>query len=364
MSGIIAGNSRSEQQLFELLKTIPDENILCFLSTESGDKTLSGLPVLSYEEGILLYRSGKVDHFYITPGEKLKADATAYTFLRLGVAESDIWYVSQDYDITPFFDRRELSYLEYQVADNCNMNCSSCSHYSNLIKGNVLSDYERTRNGFLKLKKYVDNICLIRVLGGEPLLNPDLDKYIAMNREIFPYSRIEIVTNGILVRSMPDHLIRSIKDNCIVMNISFYPAMKEKMAEVTAHLDGLNIPYFVSPMINEFCKVTDPSGSQNSAESFKKCTWRYCTMLRDDRLGLCAFSFLTKYFNEYYKEFHLPESGSFSLNDPDLTSEKIMRRLNTPIEFCSYCKQPGDPCEWKHGPAGSGIPEDIIIDQP
>ncbi|MCR5209276.1 MAG: hypothetical protein K6C99_03585 [Lachnospiraceae bacterium] len=362
MSGIIAGNGKSEQQLYEILRTIPDEDILCFLSTESTDKECSGLPVLSYEKGILLYRSGKVDHFYVTPGEKLKADATAYSFLRLGVSENDIWYVSQNYDITPFFERRELSYLEYQVADNCNMNCSSCSHYSNLIKGNVLSDLESTRNGFLSLKKYVDNICLIRVLGGEPLINPELDKYIAMNREIFPDSRIEIVTNGILVNKMPDALIRSIKENRIVMNISFYPAMKDRMADVTAHLDSLNIPYFVSPMISEFSKVTDPSGSQNAADSFKKCTWRYCTMLRDDRLGLCAFSFLTKYFNEYYTEYRLPESGSFSLNEADLTTEKIMRRLNVPIEFCSYCKQPGDPCKWKHGPAGFGSPEDIIID--
>ena len=80
--------------------------------------------------------------------------------------------------ITPVLFDPYLSYLEFHVADHCNLNCKYCTHYSPLVEKPVFTDYERFEADFRQLKKLIIDIGVIRIVGGEPLLNPELGKYI------------------------------------------------------------------------------------------------------------------------------------------------------------------------------------------
>ena len=66
-----------------------------------------------------------------------------------------------------------MEYVEYQVADECNLKCKGCLHFSNLVSAPVhpiLGEFERS---LIHLKGKFSNIATFRLMGGEPLLNEE-----------------------------------------------------------------------------------------------------------------------------------------------------------------------------------------------
>ncbi len=318
----------------------------------------------AYTDALVKYAAGEVPGFII-PGTVSFTSAVLVRFLRkLKIPYEDIWYRHM-YDpglVTRWMERRELPYLEYQVADGCNMRCSACSHYSQLVDGPGLLDLKETEKGFRLLRGFFDNICLIRVMGGEPLLNPELHKYLRMTHEIFPQAVLEVVSNGILITSMSEELTETMKELDVTLYMSYYPAMKGKDREIDDFLTRKGIGHKISEMAEEFFKVTDLKGGLDPAAEFFSCSWRFCNMLRDTKIAACAYPFLAHYFNDYYGK-ELPESGEVDLEEEGLTREEILRRLDTPIEFCAFCRQPGVPVPWTRA-SGKDVPlEDIAIVQ-
>ena len=93
----------------------------------------------------------------------------------------------------------DLLYLETHVADTCNLKCRGCMHFSNIaVKANSpdLEDFDRD---FARLSHLFTNIFIIRLMGGEPLLNPRLKEYMRIVRHYFPAAEIRIVSNALLV---------------------------------------------------------------------------------------------------------------------------------------------------------------------
>ena len=54
---------------------------------------------------------------------------------------------------------------------------------------------------------YVFNAQLaeLPLLGGEPLLNPEINEYIKISRKYFPKTRISIITNATLLNDMDEN---------------------------------------------------------------------------------------------------------------------------------------------------------------
>lgn len=96
--------------------------------------------------------------------------------------------------------------IEYSITDNCNLNCAYCCHYAP-----IATKY------FVRLDKFEDDIAQLAfltnqgkdlgtlgLLGGEPLLHPDLIEMCYHARIMLPYSRIRITTNGLLLKNCPN----------------------------------------------------------------------------------------------------------------------------------------------------------------
>ena len=97
-----------------------------------------------------------------------------------------------------------LCQLELHLADHCNLNCRSCDHYSP-ISEECFPAFEKVSSDMKKLSEITNaNIDNILLLGGEPLLNKDIEKYVVMVRDLFPNSNIQIVTNGILLKKQSE----------------------------------------------------------------------------------------------------------------------------------------------------------------
>lgn len=246
--------------------------------------------------------------------------------------------------ITPMLQDPYLPYLEYHVADHCNLNCKYCTHYSPLVQQPVYTDYEKFAADLQQLRKYIGDIGVIRILGGEPLLNPELGRFIELTREQYPASIITVVTNGMLIDRLDASLIECMKRNMAFFHISFYPPLRDRVQEIQRLLYEEGIPYTITPMITEFNK-TQTLTPQADGDFFYKCFQASCTCLHEGKAAPCYAPFTTKYFNEAFGQ-QLPVGEGIDLYEEGLTAPLLKARLLIPMERCSYCTG-GKPCTWE-----------------
>lgn len=245
--------------------------------------------------------------------------------------------------ITSMLHDPYMPYLEFHVADHCNLNCKYCTHYSPLVTQPVYTEYEHFAADLRQLKKHIIDIGIIRILGGEPLLNPELGKFIELAREVYPASIITVVTNGLLIDRLEPSLIEVMK-NMAFFHISFYPPLKDKVQEIQRFLYEQKIPYTITPMITEFNK-TQTLTLQPEEDFFYSCFQASCTCLHGGKVAPCYAPFTTKYFNTAFGQ-ELPVDEGIDLYDDTLAAPVLKARLLIPMQRCRYCIS-GRSCPWE-----------------
>lgn len=234
-----------------------------------------------------------------------------------------------------------LEYLEFHVTDRCNLNCNNCTHFSSYVEDkNTIENFESVKNDFIRLKQLVDNIQTIRILGGESLLNPELDKYIKMVKQIYPKTNLSIVTNGLLIRQMSEELKECIRSNDVTIAISSYKPMWSKMDEIQEYLSSNNLKFFITQPFSHFYKVVDFENRMlfpyASLRNLPNCM---CNNLYRGSLAICPVVCFAGYYDKHYntnKMQELCKDGVFSIYELN-TFDELDERLNKPCGLCDYC---------------------------
>ncbi len=238
-----------------------------------------------------------------------------------------------------FTDERQfnqLQHLQFHIADNCNLKCKRCQHFSNLVENNVFPEIKTIEKDLKRLSKLFDNINVIAILGGEPLLNKNLASYCYLTREYFRYSKIEIISNGLLINKMSDELVEAIKANDILINISFYPVLETIIDDIVFFLIEHGIRYTIGNRVSVFSKKLTLQGNENPEKSFSECRDRCCTTLREGKLYPCYLPATAFYLNQKFKT---NISGADSAIDiySGITGLEIINRLKRKFDICKYC---------------------------
>ncbi len=333
---------------------------------ETGKKELSGLPVVTNDilrEMIAFSEVGVI----LVPDEHYGGQNDYLTrFFDIGIALENVYIaksLEQEYStresiadiFDPYYSCRKLPYLEFHIADHCNLKCANCEHYSGLVNEEIFTDFTKFSQDIRQLKKFIDEIGMIRILGGEPLLNPEIEDYLRLVSEVYPNAPICVVTNALHIKAMPDSFFETLNNCCegSVIDISLYPVMKDSIDDVEKYLSGKNVRYSVSPMNNRFRKQQKLTASDDNEmhEKFAHCFQKGCVNLYAGKLAACFLPFTTKYFNAYFDR-HLPEDGAIDLYEEGLTTEMIRKHLSVPFERCRYCMEPIEE-EWHiiHNPS-------------
>ena len=105
--------------------------------------------------------------------------------------------------------RPVLDYLEFHLADHCNLNCAGCTHFAPFADRKFV-DVESLRRDMSRLKAIFRNIRHLRIMGGEPLLHPDAAACVRLVREAFPHSSIRLVTNGLKLLDRSDESVSAV----------------------------------------------------------------------------------------------------------------------------------------------------------
>ena len=87
-----------------------------------------------------------------------------------------------------------LKYTEIYITNVCSYSCTHCQSLNNFaFKGHHL--WEEHLAEYTALSNTID-IDQIQIIGGEPTLNPEFEKWVDGISKLWPESKLQIATNG------------------------------------------------------------------------------------------------------------------------------------------------------------------------
>lgn len=236
-------------------------------------------------------------------------------------------------------------YLELHVAEQCNLNCRMCSHFSCLAEPELLGpeDFERDMK---RLAELFDNgVEQIKLLGGEPLLNPDLPELCRIARRYFPDNKLFVLTNGILLPKMPEDFWDTCRNEKVTVLCSEYPLAfdYQSVAELAKekHVIYQRVSYERDEQgVKVFHHLPlDLTGQQNPVASYRDCFQANsgCVTLYHGRLFTCTVAANARHFKRHFGSDILLSSRDFIDIHEAKSAWEIMEFLARPIPFCRYC---------------------------
>ena len=233
-------------------------------------------------------------------------------------------------------------FFETHLVEHCNLNCRGCAHFSPLAKKEFaqlecfLRDMSRIR--------YITrgDLLFVKLLGGEPLLHPQINNFILGFREFFPYTPLRILTNGILLPYMQEDFWKVCKKNNAVLEITKYPIQVD-YTEIHRVLVDSGVRFVYRGNTDKEEKKfrhlrLDLTGQQDYVFSFEKCNWgNGAICLVNGKLFACPVPAYIRHFNDYYgKKIPICEKDYIDIYKTNDVNE-ILERLSKPMEFCKFC---------------------------
>jgi organic radical activating enzyme len=230
--------------------------------------------------------------------------------------------------------------LEINVVHHCNLVCRGCSHLSpHLPKYFISPDKLQFELSDLSRSCRPESVHLI---GGEPLLHPNLDKIIEVVRNSGITKKIRIVTNGLLLPKMKDSFWESIEE----LHVSLYPVhqMKKKDLYVfkqQAKISATNFVLRYQDYFNEsFLKVC------NNDDTLVRRIYRTCSLPNK----ACCHTLFDGYYYKCPRSIFIPLAykdryiGDVVQNGIRILGNKrfafdLVDYLSSddPLEACRYC---------------------------
>ena len=246
--------------------------------------------------------------------------------------------------IMPFWSfirhkKRHDLVFEVHLTDHCNLSCKFCDHFSPLAQ-EVFIDIDVYKKDCERLSFLTNQrVKEVRLLGGEPLLNPETGKVIEITRNYFNKTLITIITNGILLTKQSEEFWRSCRKNKAEIVVTKYPIKLDyTKIEKLARDNGVKLKYWGGEIKTSYHCVLDLEGKHNPKESFKLCyKSNVCIHLSNGKLYPCPTIPYVFHFNNYFKKnLEICEKDFVDIHKAKGIKE-IKAFLSKPVPFCRYC---------------------------
>ena len=243
-------------------------------------------------------------------------------------------------------DKAYLTQLEANIIDGCNLNCKGCTHFAGLFKTSETYPVETFRRDMRQLSQVCD-VATFFLLGGEPLLLKNLEEYMKISQQYLPNSDLRIVTNGLLVPSVPQKILDAIKENKFFVSISNYPPTTKMLDKIKSVLDANKIRYEVrgSSENKNFNVFMTFQGNNNPQKSRAVCWNDGCRFMRDGKIYKCPVDALSYRFAERFGLKNFPASAGVDLYATNFAS--LLPMLNGNIEMCHWCSEEVRKIPWE-----------------
>lgn len=248
-----------------------------------------------------------------------------------------------------------LEYMIVHILDHCNLRCKGCDHFACIADEHYvpLENIKRDVNRMSEIFGG-DFITKIAVMGGEPLLHPDIKEILSTVRDEFPYAIIRLSTNGLLLLKQPEDFWEHLKKEKISIVVTKYPinldyeAIKSKAAEYKIDFRYFEGTDEESPR-RSFKKTINLKGDSDPCKSFLNChIANYGNILLDGKFYGCPFSILSHriFSKKFNHELRITEDDYidiFKVNEKNVFFEFAAR----PKYYCRYCNSISNTFPWE-----------------
>ncbi len=233
---------------------------------------------------------------------------------------------------------RPTLFFDVNIVEHCNLNCAHCASFAPLAEEEYL-DIEQYEKDMKKLSQLAGGeVSYIQILGGEPLLHPDIGEFLRIARTNFPIGIIRVVTNGVLLRSMKDDFWKTCRDYNINIAPTEYP-INIDYGEIRKYIESKDVKYEEYGSALPWKKyVYAEEGNRFETHSFLKCNnANMCCAVRNGKLFACSRIDKIRHLNKYYnKHFNISKRDYLDI-DQIASLDEIMSFLAKPSPFCRYC---------------------------
>ena len=255
-----------------------------------------------------------------------------------------------------------LPFLETMITQACNISCAGCTNYSDLVH----SGYLTWEQGRAELLPWLDRVCIpdFGILGGEPLMNPDVRNWIVGLRKLLPNSQIRFTTNALLLERNFD-VVDLLAD---IGNVVFKIAIHEQNPALEAIVQRVMDKFAWEPVIeygvhryrtennfrfhvrrpDKFYKTfkgnyenMQPHHS-DPVQAFDICCQQTCPLLYQGRIHKCSTSGLLQdvlqrfnYPNREQWQPYLHAGLGADCSDQEL--QEFLDNFGKPNVICSQC---------------------------
>jgi hypothetical protein len=238
-------------------------------------------------------------------------------------------------DVTGFGPKRLYS-LDYHIADECNLSCAYCNHYSNFHRSKTLKTLEQATAEWSDWSSQIIPEELM-LLGGEPTVNPELPEIIEAAKEFWPFSRINLFSNGFKLKSHPG-LASALVGCRLILSMHRGPENETRNRRIGRGFASMGIDVElrdVNSNWRRFYQVDEngkemPFSDDQQRKSWETCASKKCHVLKDGKLYKCpqtAFAADAGIDFEHFKTYDACSPGD------DI--EAWLAREDEPC--CSHC---------------------------
>jgi len=273
-------------------------------------------------------------------------------------------------------NRIVIDKLEFYITNVCNLTCGDCNRYNNY----KFSGWQKWDQYKDTVEKWAKKIAVKHsvVLGGEPLLNPDVVKWTNGIRKLWPeYSGVQILTNGTRLNHVSGLYDALVDDNWIGVTVhdkqdqelifqEIRKFLKHPIKEITKEDDNSlwsdykfvdsNKNYIHVWLSDKFVSsnlIQSPDGTFKFYNSNPEVAHENCTFRRfknyhmiDGKIYKCGPAALMPKFVEQNK-FELSQDDRDLLNSykplsVDATDEEMQdffNNIDNVIPQCKFCPE-------------------------
>lgn len=254
-------------------------------------------------------------------------------------------------------------WIEVNLADHCNLNCQCCDHFSPIAKENYL-DFDQYVKDIKRIAKLTDGqLGMMKLQGGEPLLNDRLIDYMKVTREVFPDTLICLFTAGVTLKKWDakdseKNIWEAMKKYEIEMRLTQYPIPlnMEEIAE-TAKAHGIYVTYDF-PGFKKGCRLWifseigalkyrgmkksvkhpfDLTGKQDKYRWISCYQFNECIVLNNGKIYTCPIIPYAHYFNEAFGQALEVKDDCFIDIYKASSYQELAEFCTHRTSFCDYC---------------------------
>lgn len=264
-----------------------------------------------------------------------------------------------------------LEFLEIMLIRTCNLSCQGCTTFSDLTY-NGYTTWEQGRSWLEPWTKRMD-IQAVGLMGGEPLINPQVKSWLRGIRELLPNAQIRFVTNGLLLERHWDvvELLNELGNT--VLKISHHiddPRIESAIDRIfstymwqpvteygidrwrTDRDNRFQIARpekFMRTFLNDYANMA-PHNS-DPVQAFEACVQKRCPLLYHGKLYKCGTVGLTPELLERYNWPNLDLWQPYvnhGLSSDCLDSEinAFVNNFGKPAAICRQCPTKLDTVSW------------------